>query len=116
MQWDASSSGGFTSGEAWLPPVDPEQTNVEAQRDDPRSMLSLVRDLLTVRRLLGEGLELIESSPGVLAYRRGDHMIAINTTPDPQPAALAGELVLETRPGTFGNGVLGPHAAAISRG
>ena len=115
MQWDGSPSGGFTSGEAWLPPVDPEETNVEAQHDDPRSMLSLVRDLLTVRRLLGDGLELIEAGPGVLAYRRGDHTIAINTTPERQPAALDGDLVLETRPGAFSRGVLAPHAGAISR-
>ena len=43
MQWDASPTGGFTTGDArrrWT-----RTTNVEAQRDDPRSMLSLVRDL-----------------------------------------------------------------------
>ena len=65
MQWDGSPSGGFTTGEAWLPPVDPEVTNVEAQRDDPGSMLSLVRDLLAARRVLGEGFELLDAAPGV---------------------------------------------------
>jgi hypothetical protein len=95
--------------------VDPEQTNVEAQRDDPGSMLSLVRDLLTVRRLLGDGLELVDAAPGVLSYRRGEHTIAINTTPERQSAALDGDLVLETRPGAFRGSVLAPHAAAISR-
>ena len=64
MQWDASPSGGFTTGEAWLPPVDPERTNVEAQRDDPRSTLSLVRDLLTLRRVLGDGFELLDAAAG----------------------------------------------------
>jgi len=115
MQWDASPCGGFTTGDPWLPPVDPETTNVEAQRDDPRSTLSLVRDLLTVRRLLGERLELIDSAPGVLAYRRGDHTIAINTTAEPQPAALAGELVLETDPGALRGRTLAPHAGVITR-
>ena len=81
MQWDGSPSGGFTTGEAWLPPVDPEVTNVEAQRDDPGSMLSLVRDLLAARRVLGEGFELLDAAPGVLAYRRGEHTIAVNATP-----------------------------------
>jgi alpha-glucosidase len=115
MQWDGSPSGGFTSGDAWLPPVDPEQMNVEAQRDDPRSMLSLVRDLLTMRRLLGGGLELVDASPGVLAYRRGDHAVAINTTREPQRTTLDGDLVLETRPGAFSSGVLAPHAGALAR-
>jgi glycosidase len=116
MQWDASPTGGFTSGEAWLPAVDPEETNVEAQRDDPRSTLSLVRDLLTLRRLLGEGLELIDAEPGVLAYRRGDHTIAINTTAEPRGAPLGGELVIETAPGACRGGRLAPHAGAVSRG
>jgi alpha-glucosidase len=116
MQWDGSPSGGFTSGEGWLPPVDPARTNVEAQRNDPRSMLSLVRDLLTLRRVLGDGLELVEAGPAVLAYRRGDHTIAVNATPQQQPAALGGELVLETSPGAFRGGLLASHAAAISRG
>jgi alpha-glucosidase len=114
MQWDASPSGGFTTGEAWLPPVNPEETNVEAQREDPRSTLSLVRDLLTLRRLLGEGIELIDAPPGVLAYRRGEHTIAINTTGEPQRAPLDGDLVLETAPGSWSGGRLDAHAAAIT--
>ena len=50
---------------------------MEDQRDDPRSTLSLVRDLLTIRRVLGAGIELLDAAPGVLAYRRGDHTGAI---------------------------------------
>ncbi len=64
MQWDGSPSGGFTTGDAWLPPVDPERTNVEAQRDDPGSTLSLVRDLLATRRVLGDGIELLDAAAG----------------------------------------------------
>jgi alpha-glucosidase len=114
MQWEPSPSGGFTTGKAWLPPVDPETTNVEAQRDDPRSTLSLVRDLLTLRRLLGEGIELIDTGPGVLAYRRGEHTIAINTTAESQRAPLDGDLVLETSPGSWSGGSLAAHAGAIT--
>src|ERR687898_2136826 len=116
MQWDPSPSGGFTTGTAWLTPVDPEATNVEAQRDDPRSTLSLVRDLLTLRRLLGEGIELLDAAPGVLAYRRGDHSIAINTTAEERPAPLDGELVLETEPGALRGRALAPHAGAVAMG
>jgi alpha-glucosidase len=115
MQWDASPSGGFSTGDAWLPPVDPAATNVEAQRDDPRSTLSLVRDLLTLRRLLGEGIELIDAAPGVLAYRRGDHTIAINTTAESQRARLDGDLVLETTPRAWSGGLLAANSGAITR-
>jgi alpha-glucosidase len=115
MQWDASPSGGFTTGEAWLPPVDPEATNVEAQSDDPHSTLSLVRDLLTLRRLLGAGIELIDAVPGVLAYRRGDHTIAINTSGEDRPAPLRGEAVLETAPGALRGRKLAGHAGVITR-
>ena len=115
MQWDGSPSGGFTTGTAWLPPVDPEATNVEAQRDDPRSTLSLVRDLLALRRILGDGLELIDADPGVLAYRRGEHTIAINTTGESQRAPLRGDLVLETAPGAVRDRTLAAHAGVITR-
>ena len=50
MQWDASPNGGFTTGQPWLPLVDPAARNVAAQRDDPDSLLSLYRDLLAWRR------------------------------------------------------------------
>ena len=115
MQWDGSATGGFSTGEAWLPPVDPERTNVENQRDDPRSTLSLVRDLLTVRRVLGDGFELLDAEPGVLAYRRGDHLIAINTTAEEAGTPLAGELVLETVPGAWRGRRLAAHSGVITR-
>jgi alpha-glucosidase len=116
MQWDASPNGGFTTGDPWLPAVEPERVNVEAQRDDPRSTLSLVRDLLALRRVLGDGLELLEAAPGVLAYVRGEHTIAVNTTADERPAPLDGEVVLETDPGALRGRTLAPHSGAITMG
>ncbi len=96
MQWDASPSGGFTTGEPWLPAVDPAERNVEAQRDDPGSMLSFVRALIELRRTLGDGFELVDAAEGVVAYRRGDHVVAVNTTSEPLPAPLRGRPRLET--------------------
>lgn len=46
MQWDASPTGGFTTGDPWLPPIDPEERNVEAQRADPGSLLNHYRRLI----------------------------------------------------------------------
>ena len=114
MQWDGSPTGGFTTGEPWLPVVDPERANVEAQRDDPRSTLSLVRDLLSLRRVLGDGLDLLDAAPGVLAYRRGEHVIQINTTDEERQAPASEDVVLETQPGAFRGSALAPHSAAIT--
>ena len=114
MQWDASPTGGFTTGEPWLPAVDPSEHNVEAQRDDPASFLSLVRDLLAVRRTLGERFELLDAAEGLIAYQRGEQTVAINTTSEPLPVALAGEPRLETAPGALRDGRLAGHAGAVA--
>ena len=37
MQWDASPRGGFTTGEPWLPAVDPERTNVRGRSATTRA-------------------------------------------------------------------------------
>jgi alpha-glucosidase len=116
MQWDASRNGGFTWGEPWLPPVDPADRNVEAQRDDPRSMLSFVRELIRLRRALGPGLRLLDASPGVLAYERGEYVIAINMTPEPLPARRVGDVVLETEPRALRDGAVAPHAGVVAKG
>jgi alpha-glucosidase len=54
MQWDASPNGGFTTGTPWLPPIDPAERNVEAQREDPDSLLNLYRDLIEKRAERGD--------------------------------------------------------------
>jgi alpha-glucosidase len=114
MQWDASPTGGFTSGEPWLPAVDPAEHNVEDQRDDPGSTIALVRELIALRRELGDGFELLDAAEGVIAYRRGEHMVAVNTTAEPRPAPDAGEVVLPTAPGALSNAALAPHAGVVS--
>jgi alpha-glucosidase len=114
MQWDASPQGGFTTGEPWLPLVDPHQQNVADQRDDPTSMLSLVRALIALRRELGDGFELIDAADGVVAFQRGDHTVAINTTAEPLPAPLGSTLRIQTRTGAVRDGELAPHAGAIA--
>jgi alpha-glucosidase len=67
MQWDASPTGGFTSGRPWLPLVDPASRNVADQAEDPQSLLNLYRRLLALRREVGAlrhgGLELLDDLP-----------------------------------------------------
>jgi alpha-glucosidase len=113
MQWDGSATGGFTTGEPWLPAMDPAGCNVDAQRDDPGSMLSLVRELIALRHELSGELELIDAGEAVVAFRRGGHLIAVNTGPQAVPAPAAGEPRLATSPSASAAGSLAPHAAAI---
>jgi alpha-glucosidase len=116
MQWDASPRGGFTVGEPWLPVVDAAEHNVAAQSTDDGSTLALVRELIRARRQLSGGLEPLPAAPGVLAYARGGHVVAINTTAEPRPApAEAGELVLTTHPDALRGSDLAPHAGLLSR-
>jgi alpha-glucosidase len=52
IPWKASSPGaGFTTGKPWLP-INPDyrEVNVEAQRDDPDSVLSFYRKMIWLRR------------------------------------------------------------------
>ena len=115
MQWDGSAHGGFTNGDPWLPAVDPALRNVESERDDPASMLSLVRELIALRRDLGERFELLEAPDGVVAFRREGHAVAVNTTAEAQPVPLRGEPRLETEPGALRDGTLVAHAGAIAQ-
>jgi alpha-glucosidase len=81
MQWDASATGGFTSGTPWLGPIDPQERNVEVQRDDPDSLLWLYRRLIEERRRLGPGFRLLASAADMLEYERGGRTISLEVRP-----------------------------------
>ena len=95
MQWNAQENAGFTEGQPWLPIAnDYREVNVEAERDDPRSMLTLYRSLIGLCR--GEAalevgrFEPVEADGDVLAYTRrsrndeSDFLIALNLGSRPQ--------------------------------
>jgi alpha-glucosidase len=95
MQWSAAPQAGFSSGEPWLPIAqDFESHNVERQRDDPASILTLYTRLIALRRgepALEVGrFEPIEAQGDVLAYiRRGREgesafLVALNLGSSPQ--------------------------------
>ncbi|WP_028060460.1 alpha-amylase family glycosyl hydrolase [Candidatus Solirubrobacter pratensis] len=93
MQWDAG--GGFSAAEPWLPYGD-LRVNVAAQQDDPASLLSLHRRLLRARRDFAlEGYETL-AADGVLAYRRGGFVIALNLGADAAATQLTGEIAVAT--------------------
>ena len=97
MRWsDGEPHGGFTTGEPWLPSIPVAGGAVDVQEHDAASLLHLYRDLIALRRELGDGFELLDADDGVLAYRRGEHLVAINLAPEERPAPGGGTIVRHT--------------------
>jgi alpha-glucosidase len=115
MQWDASPSGGFTTGTGWLPSVDPAARNVADERRDRHSLLALHRALIALRRTLTGKLELVAAEPdGLLAYHRGEHAVVLNLGETARPSGIAGDVVLATDHNAD-PGLLAPGAGAVIR-
>ena len=118
MQWDAGPGGGFTEGTPWLPLTDPQRCNVADQDRDAGSLLQLYRALISMRRELGEGFELLEPSPSVLAYRRGRSTVALNFSERPALVDLQGLVALRSDLAASGEefgGELAPLAGLVLR-
>jgi alpha-glucosidase len=84
MPWTAEEGAGFTRPgvRPWLP-FGPARPNVEDQRDDPASVLSLSRSLIYLRRTTADlrlgAYRRLPSPPGTWSWRRGDrHVVALN--------------------------------------
>ena len=71
-------------------------------------MLELYRRLIVFRRKLGDGFRLLPAEPGVVAFERGRHIVAVNTSDEERPVP-SGEVVLATHAGSG----LPPHAGVI---
>src|SRR3954470_6987237 len=91
MPWDGGPHGGFSSAEPWLPMGDISTCNVERQRADPRSLLTLYRELLQLRRReaalqLGD-YKPLRSRNDIMAYQRvlDGSRIAVLLNPVDQP-------------------------------
>ena len=122
MPWDGSANAGFTDGEPWLPlNRDWPTRNTEAQADDPGSMLTLYRRLLSLRRehdalSLGE-FTLHEAPDNVLAYERHDRgqtlRVLLNLTSSEVSMPWEGEPLLSTLPGMATPGLLRPDEGLI---
>lgn len=101
MQWDNGRNLGFSTAEAgdlYLP-VDPNpgNTTVESQEADPASMLNHVRSVLALRRQekdLGNysSFSVYHAQEGdrLLAYKRGDLLLAVNPGLEGKTLALDG--------------------------
>jgi alpha-glucosidase len=98
MRWGSGPNAGFCPPgvEPWLPVG--EGPDVAAQRDDPRSMLTLHRRLLALRRDFAEDdYRTLHVSPAVFAYGRGERIaVALNLTGEPQEIPVSGDVILST--------------------
>lgn len=118
MQWTARPDGGFTRGRPWLPLVDPERRSVESQGEDDNSILRLFRELIGLRGQIRGKPRVVDSEPGVLAFTRGEHLVAVNLGDLPCSLPLrtaSAELLLSTGDGVAdaAEASIGAHAAAI---
>jgi alpha-glucosidase len=115
MHWSAEPGAGFTSRgvRPWLPPGDHARRNVAAQRDDPESMLHLVRDLVALRSrtddLRSGGYASLDAPEGVWAFTRGERLLAAANLSG-SPATLEpveGRILVATRRARDGEDVSG---------
>jgi alpha-glucosidase len=116
MPWDRSLNAGFTEGVPWLPLApNGAEICVVAQKADPRSMLSLTRSLLELRRRepalnIGDFV-LLPTNGGALAYRRssGERRFTVVLDIESQSIAVkldaGGHIVAATRPERVGETV-----------
>ncbi len=96
MHWTSSPGGGFTQPgvEPWLPFGDYARCNVDDQRDDPDSMLTLTRDLIALRACTPELVRgayrtLPQSDESRWVWQRGDRIVVAMNFSD-EPTTVAG--------------------------
>jgi alpha-glucosidase len=112
MQWDSSPNAGFCppSVKPWLPvAADYQTSNVAIEQGDPRSFLTLVHTLLTLRRArpalsVGSQQSLDQPNPTCFVYQRQyqdqRYLVALNFSAQEQVVTLPnqgqGRLLLST--------------------
>jgi alpha-glucosidase len=110
MQWDATAHAGFSTSTPWLPlPDDSVRENVVNLEADARSILSLYKALISLRKELpqlrsGEYVPIAAQGDLLLYRRQGEGeavVIALNLGDQPvsiasDAAGLAGDILLST--------------------
>jgi glycosidase len=131
MQWTSGSEGGFTDGYAWeVPNFSYKTINVETEKEDPSSLLSLYRSLIHLRLqhqalLDGAYVQVQTSSPALYAAIRKQQddivlvMINLSGTPINAPVlsfsddSLLGDYATNL---LIGSGAFDPVVSVIEAG
>ncbi len=96
MQWRDAPGAGFADPDVrpWLPVHDVGTHNVESQRSDPHSMLTLARDLIALRHrtpdLSRGAYRSLDAPAGVWAWQRGERAVVVVHMADGE--AILGDL------------------------
>jgi alpha-glucosidase len=103
----------------WLPLTDTSR-NVADQREDPGSVLHLVRRAIALRReradLRTGRYETLPAPDGAWIWRRGERtVVALNLSDEPLAIDVRGELLIATRDRPF-DGVLPPWSGVVLAG
>ena len=119
MRWDASPSGGFSTGEPWLPVHPVAEHNVAEQAADPTSMLALMRALIALRRRTlsdpSSTYREVHVDDGQWVFDSGPLRVSANFTADDVPFDPGGEPLLSSIDVTAGAaGALAPWEAVVS--
>jgi alpha-glucosidase len=125
MLWSDTPGAGFSPDGArpWLPFGDLAR-NVEAQREDPASVLHFVRDLIALRReradLRDRAYATLPAPDGAWAWRRGESTaVALNLSDQPVEVDVRGTVLIGTdrsRDGQPFDGRLGPWEGVLVDG
>jgi alpha-glucosidase len=125
IPWQRQAPHGWEGAEPWLPwPPSPGERSVEAQREDPSSMLHLYRRLLAARHaspaLQVGALTLLDTPEGVLGYTRTDgddhRTVLVSYAAAPTVVALSGTVEVASDgvgEGAPFSGTLAPDQAVV---
>lgn len=116
MRWDESEHAGFTTGTPWLSTHEAEVPSVSEQEGDHSSTLALVRGAINLRAELDGPVAVESGAAGTVVVTRGDHVIAVNLSAEPQPGPPAEGLELEANPGDGNDlSVIPAHGGWVAR-
>jgi alpha-glucosidase len=82
MPWDRGPTGGFTTGQPWLPLGNVAACNTADQMDDPGSVLHHTRWLIKQKKRLRGPYKQVALSDDCWCYQRGNTRITLDFRPD----------------------------------
>ena len=104
MPWEPGHNLGFSSADqTWLPLGHGVEDSVAVQRQNPDAHVHKMRSLLQFRRQLSDLDPIVtwlDTSEGVVAFQRGDHLFALNTNDEATDFTPGGVWSLVHRTGT----------------
>jgi alpha-glucosidase len=98
LPWDGTRHAGFSANDPWLPLGEANaRRHVAGQREDPDSLLQLYRRALRTRTAFAHtDYRTVAADGDLLAYRRGDLLVALNLGDDEVALPASGRILLAT--------------------